>query len=153
MITTRWMGGPADVQQIIAFYEGRQVTYAAATQAAEKHRKTPGWCCLVAVEDDTVVGFLSWLERPYYLDVQGFGVHSDHRRRGIGRLLFDQIRGRLSDRRPHLLCEVPDDLLPAHLFLKAIGLPCLGVKRSSVADETDRYVFGLDNLTTAAMAG
>jgi ribosomal protein S18 acetylase RimI-like enzyme len=58
-------------------------------QCAEAVRTARG---LVAVEADTVLGFLTWVPRfDAAAEVTWMAVHGAHRRRGIGRMLLDEL--------------------------------------------------------------
>lgn len=58
---------------------------------------------------------------PNAIEITHFGVRPEYRRRGWGRALMDRLKLKLGHTRHTLICDVPDDNLPAHLFLQACG--------------------------------
>jgi ribosomal protein S18 acetylase RimI-like enzyme len=99
-------------------------------QCARAVRSEPG---LIAVESDRVLGFLTWVPRfDAAAEVTWMAVHGDHRRRGIGRMLVEQLVGDLRGQGKRLLVVLtvspngdegsPADRYPAtRAFYSAMG--------------------------------
>lgn len=58
---------------------------------------------------------------PAAIEILHFGVRPQYRRCGWGRALMDRLKLKLGHTRSRLLIDVPDDNLPAHLFLRSLG--------------------------------
>lgn len=97
---------------------------------------------LVAEEGDSIVGFVIYELHKNRLHVLNFAVHPDHRKRGVGRAMVDNLKGKLSsDRRNRLLLEVRESNLDAQLFWKQVGFRAISVLREYYADtKEDAYL-------------
>lgn len=96
-----------------------------------RDRKTIG---MVAEIGERVVGWFIYEMRPRRLIVHRLAVHPDFRGVGTGRRMIDKLIGKLSPhRRTRIAIDVADDLLGAHLFLRACGF------LATVAADRDGY--------------
>lgn len=76
-----------------------------------------------------VVAFMVYALRKDSVQVLRAAVHPEYRRQGYGRALLANLTSRLSSRRTQVFIDVPDDMLWAHLWLRACGwraAPLLG---------------------------
>lgn len=99
-------------------------------EAADKH------ACLVAVENDYVVGFVIFHHRKRDLQTTLYDicVRASHRRQGVGTILvqalIDECR---SKRRTWIVLKCPDGS-PANQFYSAIGFEHVAVVKGRVKD-------------------
>lgn len=107
------------------------------------HARHPGgepisrYAAHLAIEDENVVGFNHewWIaaDNSHLVDVS-VHVHPEHRRRGIGRTLFDDVVKRASeDGRRALMIGAPQTS-PGAAFLEAVGAPIELEDRHSLLD-------------------
>lgn len=90
---------------------------------------------LVAEENDSVVGYVIYELHKNRLHVLNFAVHPDHRKKGVGRAMVDNLKGKLShDRRNRILLEVRETNLDAQLFWKRMGFMATNVLRGFYED-------------------
>lgn len=96
----------------------------------------------VVVLDEQVVGFMIYELHETRLQVLNFGVHTDFRRRGVGRELFRKLALKLShDRRTRILLEIRETALDAQIFLRSIGFRAVSVLWGHFKDSgEDAYV-------------
>lgn len=97
---------------------------------------------LVAEENDSVVGYVIYELHKNRLHVLNLAVHPDHRKRGVGRAMVDNLKGKLShDRRNRILLEVRETNLDAQLFWKQMGFRAINVLRDHYVDtKEDAYL-------------
>jgi len=84
--------------------------------------------CMVAEVCELVAGFMLYEMHQKHLHVLNFAVRHDLRRRGIGTLLANKLKSKLSpSRRRKIELEVADYNLPAQQFWRANGFKAVGV--------------------------
>lgn len=84
----------------------------------------------VAEFGERVVGFNIYELHKNRLHILNFAVHAAMQRRGVGKAMIDNLKGKLSrERRNRLMLEVRESNLTAQLFFKAQGFRCISVLR------------------------
>lgn len=86
---------------------------------------------------DRVDGFMIYELGKGFLRVLNFAVHPNARRHGVGKMMIDKLKGKLSASRPKLRCLVREANLPMHLFLKATGFRCKHIVRGGFDDSDE----------------
>ncbi len=95
---------------------------------------------MVAELHDEVVGFMIYLLHPSRLHLARIGVHPDNRRTGVGRVMIDKLKAKLSpERRSRITVNVVETNLPMQLFLRGMGFRAVGV--NCEPDLRDYYQF------------
>lgn len=95
---------------------------------------------MVAELNDEVVGFMIYLLHPSRLHLARIGVRPDNCRTGVGRVMIDKLKAKLSaERRSRITVNVVETNLPMHLFLRGMGFRAVGVNRDP--DLCDYYQF------------
>jgi ribosomal-protein-alanine N-acetyltransferase len=85
---------------------------------------------MVAEQGSRVLGFMLYKVHDNRVVIIRLAVHPDYRRRGLGRWMLDRLHcRRYTQRRERLTCAVPDDNLPAHLWLRSCGFQAVGTCR------------------------
>lgn len=75
---------------------------------------------MVIEVNDVVVGYMIYQLHTHRIELVRIAVHPDHQRRGLGSQLVEKILSKLTvHKRRRVTFLVPDNLLGAHLFLKA----------------------------------
>ena len=83
----------------------------------------PGVYSIVAeAENESIDGFVIYERRKTRIVIRNLAVAPMRQRRGIGTLLIDKLRGKLSFQRKVLTALVRESNLPAQLFFRAMGL-------------------------------
>jgi ribosomal protein S18 acetylase RimI-like enzyme len=83
---------------------------------------------------ETVIGHMCYGLAPDHIQLRRLVVAKAHRGKGYGRDLLDKLESKLSRRRTEIRIDVPDDDLPAQLWLSRNGY------RATVLDrETYRF--------------
>lgn len=97
---------------------------------------------IVAEISDTVVGHMIYELHKNRLHVLNFAVHPDHRHRGVGSAMVNNLLGKLApDRRNRITLEVRETNLDAQLFWKAMGFRAEQVLRNFYEDtKEDAYL-------------
>jgi ribosomal-protein-alanine N-acetyltransferase len=79
----------------------------------------------VAVHDEQVVGYICYELFKKRLDILNLAVHSDFRRRGVGRQMVEKLANKLSSQRRTLLrVFVIESNLAGQLFYSSCGMIC-----------------------------
>jgi len=90
---------------------------------------------MVAEVGEKVVGYMLYELEKKRLHLINFAVHPGFRRRGVGGMMVDKLKGKLSGhRRQALTMEVRETNLPAQLFLRSQGFRARKVTRRSFQD-------------------
>jgi ribosomal-protein-alanine N-acetyltransferase len=77
---------------------------------------------MIAENDSQVVGFMVYELHANRLHLLRIAVDPDHRRTGIGSEIINRLVGKLSVlRRKRITVDVPEESLPAQLFLASHG--------------------------------
>lgn len=94
---------------------------------------------------DEVYGFMIYALSRQELHLLNLAVAVPYRLQGIGRTLFEKLRGKLSlQRRDRIVASVEEYNVPAQLFLRRCGCRAVRVLRNHFAppdDHVDAYVF------------
>ena len=97
--------------------------------ASELENKWALW--LVALEDDTVVGYIGSQSTVDETDVMNMAVHPDHRRRGIAEALIERLVLELKARGSHaLMLEVRASNMPAISLYEKLGFLQVGLRKN-----------------------
>jgi ribosomal-protein-alanine N-acetyltransferase len=98
---------------------------------------------LVAIEDEVIVGFAIYELMNRRIQILDLIVHWQYRKRGIGSLLIERLKSKLSiKKRTKLVAELRESRLDTQLFLKAQGFMATEVMRAYFLDTgEDAYVF------------
>ena len=90
---------------------------------------------LVALEGDTVVGYVGSQTVCGQTDVMNIAVHPDWRRRGIAEILIDQLIVELKNRGSHCLTlEVRASNVPAIALYDKLGFTEVGIRPNYYRD-------------------
>jgi len=100
----------------------------------------------LAVVDGRIAGYILFWLLPGAIDIHNIAVHSDFRRRGLGRRLLEQVmleaRGRASSR---ITLEVRKSNLPAQKLYESMGFAVTGVRKGYYSDDgEDAFLMALD---------
>lgn len=77
---------------------------------------------MVVEECDRVIGFVVYELHTRRVQAIRLAVHPNHRRRGIGKMMIEKLRSKLSyDRRNKLGADVRESNLNGQLFLRSMG--------------------------------
>lgn len=94
--------------------------------------------CIVAVEDDTVIGFLAFEQVLDEGSIAEVAVHPDHRRKGIARELICSV---LSDNSiVEIYLEVRESNLSAIALYESLGFERIGVRKGYYEHPTEDAV-------------
>lgn len=101
-----------------------------------------------------VVGYVGYeIKRSHYL-LRTLAVVPEWRRYGLGSRLVNTVIGKVArSRKAALVAEVSERNLPAHLFLRAMGMQAVKVLRGHFADDSDGYRFVFRNPAAVATRG
>lgn len=90
---------------------------------------------MVAVRGEKVVGYMVYYLVKERIELVRLAVHPEHRRQGIGRTMLDRLVAKLSlQRRKEAWFEVPEEFLPAQLWLRACGWRCEQIVESAACE-------------------
>lgn len=105
-----------------------------------RQRNTIG---MVAEYQDEVAGFMVYELQRNALDLVNIAVDPWYQRQGVGSLMVNKLKGKLSkDRRVLMLTKVRESNLAAQLFFRASGFECFDVVRDAYEEITeDAYLF------------
>ncbi len=101
---------------------------------------------MVAQRRDWVMGYMIYSLHKSRLNILNFAVHPLTRYCGIGRMMCEKLKGKLSQqRRTRIIADIRDSNVDAQLFFAAMGFKAAGVM-PSYYDETpdDAYRFRYD---------
>lgn len=100
-------------------------TFRQAKQYLTDFYQTPNFIGLVALEADQIVGYLFGVCRIWWSGnecyINELGVEPSKQRRGIGKLLFEQLTEKLVEKNIHTLTLLTDHGVPAETFYKRQG--------------------------------
>jgi len=90
---------------------------------------------MVAETGSKIVGYMLYELYKSRLEILNFAVHSEYRRRGIGRQMFEKLSAKLSQqRRSEIVLAVRESNLPAQLFFQRCGFVATGVLKRHFED-------------------
>lgn len=93
---------------------------------------------MVAEQDDEIVGFMIYELHKTRLHILNFAVHSGHRREGVGNLMVEKLKSKLStQRRNRIVLEVRETNLDAQLFFQQQDFLALSVLRDFYDDTVE----------------
>lgn len=99
-------------------------------------------CIGMVIEDDEaeqICGYFLYELRARRIALHRLAVHPAHRRRGLARLAFKKLAGKLSShRRARIVADVSEDNLPLQLAMRAAGYRAVAVDRDA---GTYRFVY------------
>jgi len=101
---------------------------------------------ILAAIDGRIAGYILFWLLPGAVDIHNVAVHSDFRRRGLGRRLLEQVvleaRGRGSSR---ITLEVRKSNLPAQKLYESMGFTVTGVRKGYYSDDgEDAFLMALE---------
>lgn len=82
---------------------------------------------VVAEVAGKIAGYMLYEFHPEHLEVLRFAVAPTFQRLGVGTAMIARLQAKCTWRRPRLVADVPDDLLSAHLLLKACGCRAVNI--------------------------
>jgi ribosomal-protein-alanine N-acetyltransferase len=96
--------------------------------------------------DGRIAGYVLFWLLPGAIDIHNIAVHSDFRRRGLGRRLLEQVvleaRGRASSR---IMLEVRRSNLAAQKLYESMGFAVTGIRKGYYSDDgEDAFLMALD---------
>ena len=96
--------------------------------------------------DGRIAGYILFWLLPGAIDIHNVAVHSEFRRRGLGRRLLEQVvleaRGRASSR---ITLEVRKSNLPAQKLYESMGFAVTGVRKGYYSDDgEDAFLMSLE---------
>lgn len=96
-----------------------------------------------ALRDDVLVGYMIYELHRERLQLLSLAVLPDARRHGVGTIMIDKLKGKMSSqRRTRITTEVREGNCAGHLFLKSNGFMATDVVRDFYDDSPeDAYVF------------
>jgi ribosomal protein S18 acetylase RimI-like enzyme len=92
----------------------------------------------VALHEGFVQGYVLYLLGRHEVEIARLAVWPSQQRKGIGADLVRPLADRLHGRRSQVVALVPDDRLPAQLFLRKLGFRAT---RIEAGDDQDHYRF------------
>lgn len=104
---------------------------------------------LVAEADRHLVGYIMYDMKKSRIEVLSFAVHPQVRRRLVGHQMFQHIAKKLRPGRREMLCEVTDQTLGTHLFLRSLGFRGVKVNRRQ---GFDGYLFRFEQEVERVLA-
>lgn len=98
---------------------------------------------MVAEVEERVVGYMVYDLHKTSLELLTIAVDPDFRRSGIGAGMLDKLKAKLSlNRRTRIACEVSEENIDAHLWLRSCGFRATGVVRNAYETcDADAYKF------------
>jgi N-acetylglutamate synthase-like GNAT family acetyltransferase len=111
--------------------------------------KTTGFVLLSP--NESVAGFVMYELRSTYILLLNLAVHPDSQRKGVGTLIVEDLKAKLTpEKYKFIVALLRDDAPTAHLFLKAMGFTATEVVHDAFFDgEADGYVFKFASQTLA----
>ena len=92
---------------------------------------SPRNCIAMVAEnpEGRIVGYMVYRLHRHHVVLLKMAVAPDHRREGIGTVLIDALRAKLSGVRNRLYVDVPETSLDFQLLLRSCGIPCVNLVR------------------------
>ena len=97
--------------------------------SSELYNRLSFW--LVAVENDSVIGYVGSQTVLGETDMMNIAVHPDHRKRGIATELITALVGELKEQGSHsLMLEVRVSNTPAKTLYEKLGFQTVGIRKN-----------------------
>lgn len=91
---------------------------------------------------DKVLGYVLYDNNDDHIEVLRLGVHEFHRKCGIGKLLLDKVKSKLTSNKNRIIIHVPDHLTDGHIFLSKNGFIASKIDYKHYRKHhTDSYMF------------
>ena len=125
---------PADLDQVMAI-ERASVPFPWSTRFFLEELRVECARSLVVEIGTRVVGYVLFWLLPDEIDVHNVAVHSEFRRRGIGRVLLEQVVEQGRERQlSKVTLEVRESNIPAQMLYRSMGFTHAGVRKGYYAD-------------------
>lgn len=82
---------------------------------------------MVAEDGDRIAGYLIYRTGKRWIWVERLAVRPDMRRKNVGAAMVRKLMGKLGPHRPELRIDVPEGNLAAQVWLRALGVPAIGL--------------------------
>ena len=138
-VTLRYMMRP----DVLAVYAIEKMSFSHPWTVGDFIRcgREKRYISVVAEIADEVVGYMIYDVHKHFLDLLNFAVHPDVRRCGIGQMMIDKIKDRLSKGpRDRVLMEISETNLHGQLFFRAMGFRATRVVRDRFENGGDAYL-------------
>jgi ribosomal-protein-alanine N-acetyltransferase len=96
----------------------------------------------VVLDGQRVVGYILLHLRHDHISLLNFAVDPAYRRRGYGRALIEKLKSKInanSHSRGRFVTYIPEENLPAQLFLRACGIGCFGLRSYTVQGHDEKF--------------
>ena len=91
---------------------------------------------ILAQISDQIIGYVLFWVLPGAIDIHNVAVHSGFRRRGIARLLLEQVIREAEGRGlPRVTLEVRQSNIPAQRLYESLGFVTTGIRRGYYSDD------------------
>ena len=125
---------PADLDQVMAI-ERASFPFPWSTRFFLEELRVECARSLVVEIDARVVAYVLFWLLPDEIDVHNVAVHAEFRRRGIGRVLLDQVVEQGRQRKlMQVTLEVRESNIPAQRLYRSMGFTHAGVRKGYYAD-------------------
>lgn len=125
---------PADLDQVMAI-ERASFPFPWSTRFFLEELRVECARSLVVETDGKVVGYVLYWLLPDEIDVHNVAVHTEFRRRGIGRLLLEQVLAQGRERKVmQVTLEVRKSNVQAQKLYQSMGFVNTGVREGYYAD-------------------
>jgi len=125
---------PADLDQVMAI-ERASFPFPWSTRFFLEELRVECARSLVVEIGTRVVGYVLFWLLPDEIDVHNVAVHSEFRRRGIGRVLLEQVVEQGRERQlSKVTLEVRESNIPAQMLYRSMGFTHAGVRKGYYAD-------------------
>jgi ribosomal-protein-alanine N-acetyltransferase len=125
---------PADLDQVMAI-ERASFPFPWSTRFFLEELRVECARSLVVEIGTRVVGYVLFWLLPDEIDVHNVAVHSEFRRRGIGRVLLQQVVEQGRERQlSQVTLEVRESNIPAQMLYRSMGFTHTGVRKGYYAD-------------------
>lgn len=111
---------------------------------------------MVAEHNERVIGFVIYELHKNRLHILNFGVHPEFRRRGVGAVMVDKLKSKLTaTRRNRLMLETRETNVAGQLFWRSQGFRAISVLRNFYEEppDEDAYLFSWKLEQPAECAG